>query len=74
MVESKKEADGKSNIARNVAIGAGVVGGAVLGFFALPMVLTGVGLSAAGPVAGGLFALAEASGGAIATGSVMAVG
>ena len=56
MVESKKESDEKADIAKGVAIGAGVVGGAILGFFALPCVLAGVGLSAAGPVAGGLFA------------------
>ena len=45
--------------------------GAAIGYFSVPATLTAVGLSAAGPVAGGLFAAAQGAG--VAAGSVMAV-
>ena len=44
--------------------------GATLGYYSVPATLYAVGLSAAGPVAGGLFAASQGAG--VAAGSVMA--
>ena len=44
--------------------------GATIGYFSVPATLAAVGLSAAGPVAGGLFAASQGAG--VAAGSVMA--
>ena len=43
---------------KNIGTGIGIAVGVVAGIFALPVLLTAVGLSAIGPVAGGLFAVA----------------
>ena len=45
--------------------------GAAIGYFSVPVTLTAVGLTAAGPVAGSLFAASQGAG--VAAGSVMAV-
>ena len=70
MVEQNKLTNEKKN---SIAIGVGVAVGATLGFFALPMVLAGIGLTAVGPVAGGIFAGLQA-GGSVTAGSVWALG
>ena len=60
MVDSKK-----------IGVAVGITAGLVVGICALPALFTVVGLTAIGPIAGGLFA--ANSGAAIAAGSAMAV-
>ena len=43
---------------KNIAIGVGVAAGTILGLIALPLTLGVIGLTIAGPVAGGIFAVA----------------
>ncbi len=68
--DAMREEEEKKNKKRNIAIGVGA--GVVTGLVILPLALTGLGLGAAGPVAGGVFATIQSWFGGIAAGGALA--